>query len=57
MGMIFSELSCPGEVGMVMEDGDMGRRSTISWSNLLAPFREAGIGKPHLLKEVLLTAR
>jgi len=56
MEMMFSELSCFGEVGMVMKDSDVGRRSTISWPNFFAPSRETGVRKPHLLEEVLLTA-
>jgi len=56
MEMIFSELSCFGEVGMVMKDGDVGRRSTIPWSYLFTPSREAGVREPHLLEEVLLAA-
>ena len=56
MGMMFSELSCFGEVGMVVKDGDVVRRSAISWSNFFAPFRQGGIRKALLLEEVLLAA-
>ena len=56
MDMMFSELACFGEVGMVMKDGDVVRKSAISWSNFFAPFRQGSIRKPLLLEEMLLAA-
>lgn len=58
MAVVLSELSCFGEVeaGMVIKDGDVGRRSAIPWSNRIAPFREADIRKPHLVEKVLSAA-
>ena len=44
------------EAGLVVQDGDMGRRPTIPWSNSVAPFREEGVRKPHLVEKVLLAA-
>lgn len=56
MDMMFSELSCFGEVGMVMKDGDVVRRSAISGSDFFAPFRQGGIRKTLLPEEMLLAA-
>jgi len=56
MNMVLSEIIRFGEVGVVMKDGDVRRRSTISGSNVFAPFRNACIRKPHLLEEMLLAA-
>ena len=47
MTMVLYELPCFSEVeaGLVVQDGDVGRRSTIPWSNNVAPFREEGVRK------------
>ena len=58
MVMVLCELPCFGEVeaGVVIQDGDVGRGSTIPWSNNVAPFRKEGVRKPHLVEKVLLAA-
>lgn len=56
MDVVLCEMFCVGEVGVVVEDSNVGRRSVIPRSDLLAPFGKAGIRKPLLLEEVLLAA-
>lgn len=43
-------------IATVMKNSDVGRGATVPRSDIFAPFREAGVRKPHLAKEVLLAA-
>ena len=56
MDVMFRELPCFGEVGMVMEDSDVGRRPFVPWSDLCTPFGKGSVCKPHLMEQVLLAA-
>jgi hypothetical protein len=56
MYVMFYEQPCFGQVGMVMEDNDVGRRSVVPWSNVFAPFGKTWVCEAHLVEQMLLAA-